>query len=101
MLHWNYRYFIDFNFGYNGSNDALAVRISSELRTCSVRALRFSLQVIIWKTCSMETSQKGISVGGVISRPCLSLIGAIGFLFERGCKVGDYFRDRQRFGLLF
>jgi hypothetical protein len=26
----------------------------------------------------METSQKGISVGGVISRPCLSLIGAIG-----------------------
>ena len=44
----------------------------------SVRALRFSLQVIIWKTCSMETSQKGISVGGVISRPCLSLIGAIG-----------------------
>ena len=61
-----------------GSNDALAVRISSELRTCSVRALRFSLQVIIWKTCSMETSQKGISVGGVISRPCLSLIGAIG-----------------------
>ena len=25
-----------------------------------------------------ETSQKGISVGGVISRPCLSLMGAIG-----------------------
>lgn len=61
-----------------GNSDAFAVRISSELRTCSVRALRFSLQVIIWKTCSMETSQKGISVGGVISRPCLSLIGAIG-----------------------
>ena len=61
-----------------GSNDALAARISVAFRTCAVRVLRFSLQVIIWKTCSMETSQKGISVGGVISRPCLSLMGAIG-----------------------
>ena len=30
-----------------GNSDAFAVRISSELRTCSVRTLRFSLQVII------------------------------------------------------
>ena len=75
-----------------GSSDAFAVRISAALRTCLVKVLRFSLLVIIWKICSMETSQKGISVGGVISRPCLSLMGAIGGMkYDIMCLFGIIF----------
>ena len=46
--------------------------------TCNENLKLLTAQVIIWKTCSTETSQKGRSVGGVTIRPCSFLTGAIG-----------------------